>query len=269
MLKDFVTYNGISIPAVGLGTWQSAPNDCYNAVRWALEAGYRHVDTAFDYLNEQAVGKALRDSGLGRDEYFVTTKLPADVKDAKLCEQRFFQSLNNLGTDHIDLYLIHAPWPWDQVGKDFTEGNIAVWEQLLEFKQKGLVREVGVSNFEISHIQAISRAVGVMPAVDQIYHFVGVTEPELREYCQQNGIVVEAYSPLGTGRLLSDERLTEIARGYGVSVAQLCIRYCLHKNTLPLPKSVHRERIAQNISLDFDISERDIEFLDGLEGKTV
>lgn len=262
MLENFVTYNGTSIPAVGLGTWQSKPQDAYNAVRWALEFGYRHIDTAFVYGNEREVGQAVRDSKIPRENVFVTTKVPAEIKSSAQAEKSFFSSLANLGTDYVDLYLIHAPWPWDEVGKDCTEGNIAVWEKLLELRSKGYVREVGVSNFEIADIEAVTTATGVLPAVNQIYHFVGATESQLRDYCQKRGIVVEAYSPLGTGKLLQNPALCRMAERYGVTTAQLCIRYCLYKQTLALPKSVHRDRIAQNISLDFEIAAEDVAFLD-------
>ncbi len=266
MQNNFTTQNGISIPSVGLGTWQSAPQDAYNAVRWAIDAGYRHIDTAFAYGNEADVGRAIRDSGVAREQIFVTTKLPADVKDAEGAKRHFYQSLQNLGTDFIDLYLIHAPWPWAEIGKDCTDGNIVVWKEMIKFRQQGLAREIGVSNFRPDDIEPLLKETGVLPSVDQIRFFVGNMQLPVTNYCQSKGIVVEAYSPLATGGLLLNKQLSQIASRYGVSVAQVCIRYCLHKNTLPLPKSVNQARIEQNFRLDFDLSDEDVRALDGLEG---
>lgn len=266
MLKNFVTYDGVSIPPVGLGTWQSAPNDCYNAVRWALDAGYRHIDTAFAYGNEADVGRAVRDSGLPREQVFVTTKLPSDVKDEKGTEAHLVQSLRNLRMDYVDLYLIHAPWPWSDIGKDCTQGNIAAWGAMLELQLSGLVRCCGVSNFLPSDIRPLLNATGVMPAVNQIRFFVGNTQRECTFFCQENGILVEAYSPLATGNILDNGVLAQVAQRYNVTVAQLCIAYCLHKDTLPLPKSVNQQRIRQNIDVDIALSDDDVALLDGLEG---
>ena len=266
MLKDFITYDGFAIPAVGLGTWQSKIGDCYNAVRWALDAGYRHIDTAYDYGNESDVGRAIRDSGIPREQIFVTTKLPSHVKDEVGAKAHLAQSLHNLGTEYVDLYLIHAPWPWSDVGKDCTEGNIAAWKTMLEMQSRGLIRCCGVSNFLPSDIRPLLAATGTMPAVNQIRYFVGNTQRETTSFCEENGIVVEAYSPLATGNILDNRFLAEVAERYNATVAQLCIAYCLNKGTLPLPKSVNKERIEQNLAVDFVISPEDIAYLDGLEG---
>lgn len=265
-MSYFVLNNGLKIPQIGLGTWQSPPEDAYKAVRYALDAGYRHIDTAYVYGNEEAVGKAVRDSGVDREEVFVTTKLPADVKTYAGAEEKIAQSLKNLGLGYIDLYLIHAPWPWTDVGSDCAEGNIEAWKAMIAAYNGGNLRSIGVSNFRENDISPLISATGVVPAADQIRFFVGNTQEAVTEYCQKNGILVEAYSPMATGKILDNQILSSIAQKYGVSLAKLCIKYCLQRGCLPLPKSVHKQRIEENIALDFTISEEDMRALNALKG---
>ena len=261
----FILNNGIKIPAIGFGTWQVADGEeCYNSCLWALRAGYRHIDTAFAYGNEKSVARAIKDSGLSREEVFITTKLPADIKDydgARVC---FEQSLVNLNTDYIDLYLIHAPWPWSDVGSNCTDGNIAVWRAMIELYNEGKIRAIGVSNFHVKDIRALIDATGVVPAVNQIRYFIGNTQNEITDYCQANGILVEAYSPLATGALVDHSELAAMAERYSVSIPQLCIRFCIENGTLPLPKSVNEERIQANLDVDFKIEKEDIDHLNSL-----
>ncbi|MGM9632454.1 MAG: aldo/keto reductase [Eubacteriales bacterium] len=261
----FEISDGVKIPAIGFGTWQAADGEeAYSSCLSALRAGYRHIDTAFAYGNEQSVARAVRDSGLSRSEIFLTTKLPADIKTYEGAMEYFNTSLGNLGTDYLDLYLIHAPWPWSDVGKDCTDGNIEAWRAMIDLKEQGKVRAIGVSNFGVRDIEALVKATGIVPAVNQIRFFVGNTQNEIYDYCRERGILVEAYSPIATGALVGNEVLCEMAERYGVSVARLCIRYCVQKGTLPLPKSVNEARIAENIDVDFEISERDMAYLDSL-----
>ena len=263
--KTFTLNNGVKIPAIGLGTWQVAEGEeGYNACLCALKAGYRHIDTAFAYGNESSVARAIKDSGIDRTEIFITTKLPADIKNYDGAVENFNKSLKNLDTDYIDLYLIHAPWPWSDVGSDWTKGNIAVWRAMIDLYNAGKIRAIGVSNFHKKDIVALIDATGFVPAVNQIRYFIGNTQNEITEYCQANGILVEAYSPLATGAIVEHGDLTRIADKYGVGVARLCIRYCIEKGTLPLPKSVNEERIKQNLDVDFRISEEDMAYLDSL-----
>ena len=264
--NDFFTLNnGVRIPAIGFGTWQMADGEeCYSACLKALKAGYRHIDTALAYGNEQSVARAIADSGLDRKGVFITTKLPADFKTYESARERFEMSLKNLGTDYIDLYLIHAPWPWHDVGGDYTEGNIEAWRAMIDLYNEGKVRAIGVSNFHANNITALIEATGVVPAVNQIRYFIGNTQNEITDFCQELGILVEAYSPLATGALTEHEDLIQVARAYGVSVAQVCIRYCIERGLLPLPKSVNEERIKANIDVDFTISKEDMEYLNGL-----
>ena len=267
MIKEtfFELYNGVKIPAVGFGTWQVKDGtEAYDSTLMALNAGYRHIDTAHAYGNETSVGKAIRDSGIKREEIFVTTKLPSHIKNYEGAKAHFNESLTSLGLDYLDLYLIHAPWPWSNIGEECTEGNIEAWRAMVELYNEGKVRAIGVSNFAVKDITPLIEATGVKPMVNQIRYFIGNRQDAITDYCQANGILVEAYSPLATGEITTNEKLRPIADKYGVSIPRLCIRYCLEKNTLPLPKSVHKERIEANIDLDFHIEKEDIEYLDSI-----
>ena len=261
----FTLNNGVKIPSIGFGTWQVAEGEeGYNSCLWALKAGYRHIDTAFVYGNEPSVARAIADSGISRKDIFITTKLPADIKTYDGAKEYFEKSLKNLDTDYVDLYLIHAPWPWSDVGNDYTEGNIAAWRAMIDLYNEGRVRAIGVSNFHVKDIKAIVEATGFVPAVNQIRYFIGNTQNEITEYCQANGILVEAYSPLATGALVEHGDLAKLAEKYGVTIPQLCIRFCVENGTLPLPKSVNEARIKANLEVDFEISKEDMEYLNSL-----
>ena len=267
MIKNefFTLNNGVQIPAIGFGTWQMADGEeCYNACLNALKLGYRHIDTAFVYGNEASVARAIQDSGFLREDIFLTTKLPADIKTYEGACEYFEASLKNLGTEYVDLYLIHAPWPWHDVGGDYTEGNIAAWRAMIDLYNEGKVRAIGVSNFHANNITALIEATGFVPAVNQIRYFIGNTQNEITDFCQELGILVEAYSPLATGALTEHEDLIQVARAYGVTVPQICIRYCIERGLLPLPKSINPDRIKANLDVDFTISKEDMEYLNGL-----
>ena len=267
MIKnDFFTLaNGVKIPAIGFGTWQIKDgNEAYESTIWALEAGYKHIDTAYAYGNEESVGRAIRDFKIDREEVFVTTKLPSHIKTFEGTKEHFEASLKSLGLEYIDLYLIHAPWPWSNIGEDCTDGNIEAWRAMIEIWKSGKAKAIGVSNFAVKDIKAITEATGIKPSVNQIRYFIGNRQDEITDYCQANGILVEAYSPLATGEIVNHEKLLDTAKKYGVTIPQLCIRYCIEKNTLPLPKSVHKERIATNIDVDFHIEKEDMEYLDSI-----
>ena len=267
MIKDeyYELYNGVKIPKIGFGTWQTKDGiEAYNAVMWALKYGYTHIDTAYVYQNEQSVGKAIADSKIKREEIFVTTKLPASVKTYDGAKKHFYESLANLGLDYIDLYLIHAPWPWDNVGGDYTSGNIEAWRALIELYNEKKIRAIGVSNFHVKDIEALIKATSFKPMVNQIRYFVGNTQEEITKYCQTNDILVEAYSPFATGELLENKEVLKMAAKYNKSIPQICLRYCIQKNTLPLPKSVHEDRIKANLDIDFVINDKDMHYLDSL-----
>lgn len=265
-LRDtFMLPNGQSIPKLGLGTWQIPDGrPAYDAVTMALAAGYRHIDTARAYGNEASVGRAIRDSGLRREDIFVTTKLPAEIKTPAGAEDSFARTLAALGLEHVDLYLIHAPWPWSQMGTDHTAGNQAVWKCLERFHAEGRARAIGVSNFSERDLNAILDIARVPPHANQIKFFVGSTPMALIGFCREKNILVEGYSPLGTGTLVANATIAAMAQRYGRSAAQLCIRYSLQHGLVTLPKSTHRDRIAANADVDFEISGPDMAVLDGL-----
>jgi diketogulonate reductase-like aldo/keto reductase len=264
--RDFFTLsNGVQIPAIGLGTWQIPNGDkAYNSVLSALKSGYRHIDTALAYGNEESVGRAIRDSGIERSEIFVTSKLPAEIKKHDQVLRNADKTIKNIGLEFIDLYLIHAPWPWNEIGADYTRQNIEVWKVMEEFYESGKTRAIGISNFNVKDIDAILENSGIRPMVNQIKLHIGHPQKEITEHCKKHGIVVEGYSPLATGKLLNSAEISGIAKKYDKSVAQLSIRYVLEKGALPLPKSTHPEYIRQNLDVDFDISADDMRYLDSL-----
>ena len=268
LTEQFSLSNGVRIPALGFGTWQ-IPNGepAYDAVTAALQVGYRHIDTARAYGNEAAVAQAIIDSAVPREDVFVTTKLPAEVKDQASAKASFEKSVSALGMDYVDLYLIHAPWPWTAIGTDHAAGNAEVWRVMADLYEAGRARSIGVSNFVVSDIEKLVDATGVVPMVNQIKFHVGNTQRDVTAYCQERAILVEGYSPLATGSILDNSDLVAIADRYHRSVPQLCLRYVLAKGVLPLPKSVTPARIAENADLDFEISTADLARLDELSDR--
>jgi len=265
-LTDTLTMtNGVEITRIGLGTWQIPDGPVtYDSVAAALAAGYRHIDTARAYQNEESVARAITDSGLARSEVFVTTKLPAEAKSYDRAMGSFNKSMRLLGMDYVDLYLIHAPWPWADRGTDCTEGNAEAWRALEDIYESGRARSIGVSNFEVSHLEALAKTARITPHVNQIQFYVGCNQPETTTYCKSAGIVVEAYSPLATGKILDDPDLKVMADKYGKTVAQLAIAYTLAKGTVTLPKSTTPRRIVENTDVDFAIDPDDLQVLDNL-----
>lgn len=263
----FLLSNRVRIPSIGFGTWQ-IPNGeiSYNAVTCAIKSGYRHIDTAFNYGNEQSVGRAVNDSSINRSEIFVTSKLPAEIKTYKDSLLSFDKTMKNLGLDYIDLYLIHAPWPWKKKGYDYTKENIEVWKAMEEIYKSGRCRAIGVSNFEVSDLRAILNNCNIKPMVNQIKYFIGNTQKELTLFCQQNSILVEGFSPLATGAIIENKDVAAIAKKYNTSLPKICIRYVLQKGVIPLPKSRDPEHIKQNLEVDFEITTTDMEYLDSLSG---
>jgi diketogulonate reductase-like aldo/keto reductase len=268
ILTDTYTLNtGAKIPRIGFGTWQIPNgNEAYTSTAFALKSGYRHIDTARVYGNEESVGKAIADSGIAREDIFLTTKLPADIKTYEGVLDAFETSLATLGVNYVDLYLIHAPWPWTDRGGNYTEGNIAAWKAMEEIYKSGRAKAIGVSNFSVSDIQAILDNGTIVPAANQIKFFIGNTEKDnVTEFCQAHNILIEAYSPLATGRILDKPQVQKIADKYDKTVAQISIRYTLQRGTVTLPKSTHEEYILQNANVDFEIDAEDMAYLDSLK----
>ncbi len=261
--ETYTLANGILIPKIGLGTWQIPEGeDAYNSVMYALKNGYRHIDTAAAYGNEASVGRAITDSGIPREEIFVTTKLPAECKGFDVAKECFEKSLSALGLDYIDLYLIHAPWPWDKWGMDCTEGNIESWKAMEEIYESGKAKAIGVSNFEPQHLEPLLEAAKIVPMCNQINFHIGLRQESTVEYCDSHNIQIIAYSPLGSGSIVNDEYIAKIAEKYNATVPQICVRYCLQKGTVVIPKSTKEERIISNVKVEFEISKEDMEYLD-------
>jgi 2,5-diketo-D-gluconate reductase A len=242
------------IPLLGLGVWQVPDGpQCDNAVRWALELGYRHIDTAQAYGNEASVGRALRDSGVPREEVFLTTKFYPAREDPEAEAQR---SLERLGVDQVDLYIIH----WPQGGPTWA------WPGMERARESGYARSIGVSNFSVSELDALLAIAETPPVVNQVQFSPFKYRRALLDACDERAIALEAYSPLGTGRHLSDARVGEIAERLGRTPAQVLVRWCVQRELVVIPKSTHRERIAENAQVfDFELSSDDMAALDALD----
>ena len=265
--EKFTLSNGVEIPKLALGTWFISNKDVVKAVRDAVKIGYRHIDTAQAYENENGVGEAIRNCGVKREEIFVTTKLGAEVKSNKEGVVSIDKSLKTLGLDYIDMIIIHSPQPWgDYHGDDrYFEGNREAWRALEEAYKAGKLRAIGISNFEKADIDNILESCSVKPMVNQILAHISNTPKELIQYSQDKGMLVEAYSPIGHGELLKDEEIKSIAEKYNVSVPQLGIRYTLQLGLLPIPKTANPEHMKTNAEVDFVISDEDMEFLKKME----
>ncbi|MCG1010785.1 aldo/keto reductase [Salinicoccus sp. ID82-1] len=265
LTDTFTLTNGVEIPCVGFGTWQTPDGEtAVNSVKKAIESGYRHIDTAAAYKNEGSVGKAIKESGVAREDLFITSKLWNSERGYDKTKAAFEQTLKELDTDYLDLYLIH--WPANQKQFDnWEEINNETWKAMTELYEAGKVKAIGVSNFMTNHLEPLLET-EVKPMVNQIEYHPGHTQNGVVDLCKQYDILVEAWSPIGSGRLLEDESLKEIAQKYDKSVAQLCIRYVLQNGALPLPKSVTPERIEENTHVfDFEISDEDMKQMDAME----
>jgi len=269
VLREHLEFtNGLTIPLLGFGTWQTPNAVAPDAVQTAIAVGYRHIDTARAYENEAGVGQGVRASGIPREQLFITTKVAAQFKTYESAKASIETSLQQLDLGYIDLLLIHAPKPWPEMFREGTpryfDENVEVWRAMQEAQTRGDVRSLGVSNFAADDIENITRRCEVAPVANQIQLHIGYTQDEVSSYCHSRDIVVEAYSPLGTGRLLGDPALVAMAAAYEVSVAQLCIRYTLQRGTVSLPKSTHPDYIRQNTQVDFQIAESDMAALDAM-----
>lgn len=268
-LNDTYTLNnGVKIPVVGFGTWQTPDGEvAEKSVLAALNSGYRHIDTAAAYGNEESVGRAIKKSGIRRDELFVTTKLWNSDHGYENTKKAIDTSLMKLGLDYLDLYLIH--WPNPVAMRDnWAELNSESWQAMEEAQKAGKIRAIGVSNFRKHHLDALLENADVIPAVNQIYLNPSDLESDVRKENDKHQILSEAYSPLGTGDLLGNELVNKLAQEHGKSPAQILIRWSLEHGFLPLPKSVHEEYIKANGQVfDFSLSADEMKLLDGLEGK--
>ena len=259
--------NGVKIPVIGLGTWQTPDGEvAQKAVENALDLGYRLIDTAAAYGNEESIGRGIKVSGVNRHDLFVTTKLWNDHHGYQKTKAAIDESLTKLDLDYLDLYLIHWPNP-APVRDHWAELNAESWQAMEEAVQAGKIRAIGVSNFRRKHLAELLKTAKIRPAVNQIYLNPSDMEEDVTAYNKELGILSEAYSPLGRGDLFANETVVSVAQRYGKSPAQVLLRWSLQHGFVPLPKSVHRERLESNLQVfDFTISEEDMAKLDGLHG---
>ncbi|RWL98550.1 MAG: aldo/keto reductase [Mesorhizobium sp.] len=251
--------DGSTIPQIGLGVWQVDPAITAKVVRWGIEAGYRLIDTAEGYRNEEGVGEAIRAAGVARNELFITSKLRngAHQRDAAL--RAFDDTMQKLGIDRIDLFLIH--WPVPSQNK-----YVEAWQTLVELQKAGRIKSVGVSNFNQDHLERIIGETGVTPVVNQIELHPRFQQRDKRDFHKKHNIHIESWSPLGSGRLLSDPTLEKLAKKHGKSVAQVIIRWHLQEGLIVIPKSIHQERIAGNFDVfGFELDADDMQTIRGLD----
>ena len=263
----YVLSNGVEIPCIGFGTWQTPDGDvAREAVKSAIKAGYTHIDTAQAYGNEESVGQGIKESGMAREDLFITTKLWNMSHSYELCKRDFEESLKKLGLDYVDLYLIH--WPNPITFRDhWQDANAETWKAMEELYKEGKIRAIGISNFRQHHIDELLKTAEIKPMVNQIRLCPGETQDELVEYSRSKGMILEAYSPLGTGKIFDVPEMQALAEKYGKSIAQICIRWSLQQGYLPLPKSVTASRIEENIKVfDFELEESDVKLIAGLTG---
>ncbi|TGL76487.1 aldo/keto reductase [Leptospira yasudae] len=250
--------NGVSMPILGLGVWKTkSGKECREAVLNALEAGYRHIDTAKIYGNEEDVGKAIRESGIPRNEIFITTKLWNADQGSDKTRKALETSLETLGIDFIDLYLIHFP---------VTSKRNDSWKELEKAYHDKLCRSIGVSNYTIAHLTELLKEAKITPAVNQVEFHPFLNQVALFEYCKKHKIQLEAYSPLAHGQKIEDRQIANIAKKYGKTPAQILIRWAVEQNIVVIPKSVKKERIVENAQIfDFQIKDEDMKILNSLD----
>lgn len=260
-MNTFTLNNGIKIPCIGYGTYKVVGDTSKNDMKMALEAGYRYLDTASFYGNEKALGQAIRESGIKREDIFISSKAWKDELGYENVKKAFAQTLERLQMDYLDLYLIH----WPMTGFDcenWKEVNLKTWRAMEELYDEGKIRAIGVSNFLPQHLLDIMKRGRIKPAVNQIEFHPGYTQEATVHFCQEHGILVQAWSPMGRMSIMHEPLLQNLAEKYQVSPVQICLKYALQRNVLPLPKSSSMERMQQNMDLfGFEISEEDMWYI--------
>ncbi|MFW7149129.1 aldo/keto reductase [Streptococcus pyogenes] len=260
--------SGYEIPVLGFGTYQAADGEeAYQSTLAAIKAGYRHIDTAAIYKNEESVGCAIKDSGVLREDLFITTKLWNDAHSYEGAKDALAASLDRLGLDYVDLYLIHWPNP-KALRNTWKEANAQAWQYMEEAVEAGLIKSIGVSNFMVHHLEALPETAKITPAINQIRLAPGCYQKEVVDYCKANEILLEAWSPLGQGEIFDNETMQQLANKYDKTVAQVALAWSLAEGFIPLPKSVHDERIKENMAI-FDVSltqedKKTIRYLSGM-----
>jgi len=257
--------NGVIIPGLGYGTYQTPPEDAYQVVSEALAVGYRHIDTATRYGNESGVGKAVKDSGLKREDVFITSKLWNTERGYEKTLAAFDKTLAELGTDYLDLYLIHWPANEKQFGAQAKDLNLETWRAFEKLYEDGKIKAIGVSNFMPNHLEDLLAEAKIKPMVNQIEVHPGWPQTEAIRYCQRNDILVEAWAPLGEAAALNNPVIVKIAAKYNHTPAQICLRWEVQQGLLPLPKSVHKNRMEENTNIfDFELTEAEMDIIGSL-----
>lgn len=261
--------NGVAIPKLALGTWMIDDDKVAEAVKAAVEIGYRHIDTAQAYGNERGVGEGIRTCGVAREDLFVQTKLAAEIKDYEGAKAAIDGSLEIMGLDYLDLMIIHSPQPWENWAAEdrFFEGNLAAWKALEEAVEAGKIRAIGVSNFQKQDLDNLLENATIKPMINQVLAHVGNTPFDLIDYAKSKGMLVEAYSPIAHGKILDNAEIGAIAEKYDVTIPQLCIRYILQLDLLALPKTANPAHMKSNADVDFEISAEDMDALKALTAK--
>ena len=266
-MKNISLNNGVLIPELGFGTFLTEDGEtCVNAVRTALNVGYTHIDTAAVYGNEVSVGRGIRESGKDRKDVFVTSKVWNTERGYDKTLRAFDRTLADLGLDYLDLYLIHWTANRKQFGDEAPKLNAETWRALEKLYRDGRIRAIGLSNFMPHHIDDLMQTAEIKPMVDQIEYHPGLTQPDCVDYCKKNGIVVEAWSPLGRGKVLQDPDLASVAERHHKTPAQVVIRWVMQKGVVALVKSTHENRIRENFDVfDFELSEEDMKLIDAIK----
>ena len=265
--KCYTLPNGVTIPKLGLGTWFIEDDKAAQAVRDAVAAGYRLIDTAQAYGNERGVGEGVRTCGLPREDLFVTSKVAAEAKSYEAAAQSIDETLAKMGLEYLDMMIIHSPQPWVEFREEnryFAE-NKEVWRALEDAYAAGKLRAIGVSNFLRDDLENLLEDCRIKPMVNQILLHITNTDRKLLDFCREQGILVEAYSPIAHGEALKNPAITQMARKYGVTPAQLCIRYVLQLGTVALPKTANPDHMRDNGAVDFQISPEDMQALEAME----
>lgn len=265
-MNNFILSNNVSVPAIGFGTLQMESGEqTVNSIKSAVSCGYRHIDSAEVYGNDESVGEGIRQCGIPREELFVTSKLSNDNRGYENALNSFNDTLKRMKLSYLDLYLIH--WPLARgSAEECRKVNSSTWKALEHLYKEGFVKAIGISNFWLPHLSALLPDVEIKPMVNQIEIHPGFPQSELVSVCQKENILVEAWSPLGQGKMLDNATLKSIAAQYGKSVAQLCLKWCLQRDILPLPKSVNPVRMKENLDVfDFTISDNDMNQINTIE----
>ena len=260
--------NGIEIPSIGLGTWLIDNDKVADIIINAVKIGYRHIDTAQAYGNEEGVGIGIKKCGIPRKELFITSKIRAEYKDYETAKKSINDSLNKLGLDYIDLMIIHSPQPWDEfreTNNNYYKENLEVWRALQDAYTEGKVKAIGVSNFHIADLKNIIDNAKIKPMVNQVLSHPGQTPFDIIEYCNKNNIIVEAYSPIAHGEADRIMTVNQMAEKYNKTFAQICLKHQLQLGLVVLPKASNVEHLKENFSLNFELSSQDMDILNKVE----